>query len=176
MIAFLFVSRRDFLRMAIFTIGGLAVCIIICAIFPTAIDFRPVEFARDNPLIWLVQFIYAVDKPWNVFPSMHCFGAIGITVAIWKAECLRRFSWMRAASVCLCVLICLSTVMIKQHSIIDMFGAIALSVLLYPLAYCIRWKFLEGNDVAELVRAKYRPALERKRTRIQKKKLPQTHG
>ena len=72
MIFFLFVSREDFLRMAIYTMGGLLICLMTCLIYPTAIDFRPTAFDRSNPLIWLVKFMYASDEPWNVCPSMHC--------------------------------------------------------------------------------------------------------
>ena len=152
MVAFLFVSRKDFLRMAICTIGGMAACILICVVFPTAITFRPTTFDRSNPLIRLVEFTYSMDQPWNVFPSMHCFGAIGITIAIWKSELIGKFAWAKISSGILCVLICLATLFVKQHSILDLFGAIILAAAFYPIAYCVRWKFLVGNDVAELLR------------------------
>ena len=160
MVAFLFVSRKDFLRMAVCTIGGMAVCITICIAFPTAIAFRPTSFDRSNPLIWLVEFTYAVDQPWNVFPSMHCFGAIGITIAVWKSEILCKLKWMRPASGILCILICMATVFVKQHSVLDFFGAVVLALLFYPLAYCVRWKFLQGNDVADLAADFYRKSLK----------------
>ncbi len=156
MVAFLFVSRKDFLRMAICTIGGMAVCIAICVIFPTAIPFRPTSFDRSNPLIWLVEFTYSMDQPWNVFPSMHCFGAIGITIAVWKSERIGKSAGAKISSGILCILICLSTMFIKQHSILDLFSAIALAVVLYPIAYCVRWNFLEGNDAADCLRASCR--------------------
>ena len=137
MIAFLFVSRKDFLRMAICTIGGMAICIAICVVFPTAITFRPTSFDRSNPLIWLVEFTYSMDQPWNVFPSMHCFGAIGITIAVWKSERIGKSAWAKISSGILCVLICLSTMFIKQHSAVDFFVALPVCVLAEYIAY---WK------------------------------------
>lgn len=162
MIAFCLVSRKDFLRMAIFTIGGMAFCMFFCAVFPTAIDFRPTSFDRSNPAIWLVEFTYAADHPWNVFPSMHCFGAIGITIAVWKSPLLCRWRWSRPLSAILCVLICASTMLIKQHSILDLFGAIVLSAILYPIAYCVNWKFFRGKDAAEPLRALFTAKKDRK--------------
>lgn len=153
MIAFLLVSREDFLRMAMFTMGGLLICMIICIVYPTAIDFRPAEFSRSNPLIWLVQFIYAADLPQNVCPSMHCYGAIGITIAICRARSLNRRWYVPAASVALCILICLSTMFIKQHSFVDFVAAVILAAVLYPLAYCVRWKWLSGPDAAPYLRS-----------------------
>lgn len=172
-VAFLFVSRKDFLRMAICTIGGMAICIAVCVVFPTAIAFRPTDFDRSNPLIWLVEFTYSMDQPWNVFPSMHCFGAIGITIAVWKSEVIGKFAWAKVSSGILCVLICLSTLFIKQHSVLDLFSAIVLAAVLYPIAYCVRWKFLEGSDVAELLRESCRNSCKKtKHTKRTKRSDP----
>lgn len=153
MIAFVFVSREDFLRMAMFTMGGLLICLITCIVYPTAIDFRPTEFSRSNPLIWLVQLIYAADLPQNVFPSMHCYGAIGITIAICRARSLNRRWYVNVGAVVLCILICLSTMLIKQHSFVDFAAAVILAAVLYPLAYCVHWKCLNGPDAAPYLRS-----------------------
>ncbi len=158
MVCFFFVTREDFLRMCLFTMGGLAICLTICIVYPTAVAFRPTAFERDNLLIRLTQLIYAVDQPWNVCPSMHCYGAIGMTLAICKSKLLNRRRVVPICSVILCILICLSTMFIKQHSAVDVAAAVALAVVLYPLAYCVDWKFLHGRDAAEDVRRKLRPA------------------
>lgn len=158
MIFFLFVSREDFLRMAIYTMGGLLICLMTCLIYPTAIDFRPTAFDRSNPLIWLVKFIYASDEPWNVCPSMHCYGAIGITVAICKSRALNRRWYVPAGSILLCLLICLSTMLIKQHSFVDFLAAAALAFVLYPVGYCVHWKCLQGPDAALYLRTCLRAA------------------
>ena len=156
MVFFVFLPRKDFLRMSLFTMAGLAVCLLICLVYPTAIAFRPTSFARDNLLIRLTKLIYAADNPWNIFPSMHCYGAIGMTVAICKSKRLNRRRVIPVCSVVLCVLICLSTVFIKQHSVLDVAAAIALAIVMYPLAYCVQWRFLNGNDFAVFIRQKLR--------------------
>lgn len=156
MIFFLFVSRQDFLRMCLFTMGGLAICLTCCLVYPTAVAFRPTSFVRDNLLVRLTQLIYAADQPWNVCPSMHCYGAIGITLAICKSQLLNRRRMVSIGSVILCILICLSTVFIKQHSAVDVIAAVALAAAMYPLAYCVDWKFLHGRDAAAEVRQKLR--------------------
>lgn len=160
------VSREDFLRLSILTIGGMMICLVTCLVFPTAIAFRPdpVSFTRSNPLIWLVKFIYASDQPWNVFPSMHCYGAITITVAILENKAFRKKWWVVVGSLTVGILICLSTMFIKQHSALDFVSALALAAVIYPFAYRVNWKFLKGPDAAPEIRQTLRRLAEKRRT------------
>lgn len=142
---FMFNSKKDYLRLVLFTFVGLLMCVLICLLFPTAINFRPESFERDNIFIRLVLFIYSIDTPTNVCPSMHCFAAIGINIAVFKSEFFKKRYFLKALSAVIMLLICLSTVFIKQHSILDFFAAIGLSVIMYVFAYKIKWKFIYGK-------------------------------
>ena len=137
-IFFLFKSREEFVRMCIFLYTGMTVCLIIYTVFPNCQNLR-VDYStlgRDNLLIDIVKMIQGVDTADNVLPSIHCLNSIGMHIAIAKSKKITRYRktivW---SSFVLTVLIILSTVMLKQHSILDVLAAFALAVPLYFLAY-----------------------------------------
>lgn len=134
----LIVSRKEFVRMCIFLYTGMTVCLIIYTVFPNCQNLR-VDYntlGRDNVLVDLVKMIQGVDTADNVLPSIHCLNSIGMHIAIAKSKKITKYRktivW---SSFVLMVLIIMSTVMLKQHSILDVFAAIALSGPLYFLAY-----------------------------------------
>lgn len=139
MVYFMFTSRRDFVRTGMFLLVGMTICLIIYTVFPNGIDMKPTEFARDNFMVDIVKYIYSVDTPTNVLPSIHCLNSIGIHIGIMKSRKLSKNKVACTASAILAGSICLSTVFIKQHSILDMFAAIALSIPLYYMAYVFDW-------------------------------------
>ena len=144
---FLVCSKPDYFRLCAFLFGGMTVCLAIYTVFPNGQILRPLVFPRDNLLTDAVRTIYLADPPINVCPSIHCFNSIGVNIAIRRSELGRRHKAVRWGSEVLMVLICMSTVFIKQHSIADVFAAILLAVPFYFAVY-------RG---AELARA-FRPA------------------
>ena len=58
-------------------------------------------------------------------------------IAIHRSEKLRPIKWLQISVFVLTVLICMSTVFLKQHSILDVFGGIILSVIMYTLVYLL---------------------------------------
>lgn len=139
MVYFCLKSRRDFVRTSLFLCLGMTICLIIYTIFPSIINLRPTSFPRQNIFSYLVNFIYSVDTPTNVCPSIHCLNSIGIHIGIMKSEVLKNNKKVRVGSGILMVSICLSTVFIKQHSIIDFFAAVILSAFMYYIAYVLDW-------------------------------------
>lgn len=139
MIYFAIKSRRDFVRTGFFLCVGMTICLIIYTIAPNGINLRPTVFPRDNFLTDLVKFIYSVDTATNVCPSIHCLNSIGIHIGIVKSEKLGNNKKVKLVSFILMVAICMSTVFIKQHSIIDFFAAITLSIPLYYATYVVKW-------------------------------------
>lgn len=148
LVYFLIVSREDFLRTGLFLAFGMTVSVLIFFLLPNGIDFRPETLPRDNALTRLTLLIYSMDEPHNVFPSNHCFVAIGITVGILRCRRLAGKRLLKSAAVLLCALICLSTVFIKQHSVLDFFGALVLCIPAYVLGFVIKWPFIERRKPA----------------------------
>ena len=132
---FLFQSRTEFLKLCTFLFTGMTICLLIYTILPNGQFLRPLVFKRHNIFTDLVRTIYLLDPSFNVCPSIHCLNSIGVHIAIRRSQLGQRSRAIRYGSGVLMVLICLSTVFIKQHSIIDVVAAIILSIPLYLLAY-----------------------------------------
>ncbi|HQQ89122.1 MAG TPA: phosphatase PAP2 family protein [Oscillospiraceae bacterium] len=128
----LFKDGAGFKKFMIFLFGGMFASLLICLLFPNGQNLRPTVFPRENFFTEMVRMIYSVDTCTNIFPSMHVVGAIAALGAVFHNRVLRRY-WLPA--VILCILICASTVFLKQHSILDVFGGIALAVPLWLLVY-----------------------------------------
>lgn len=135
---FFFLNKKEYYKLCSFLFIGMSICLLICTLFPNGQDLRPTSFSRDNALVDIVKTFYTTDTSTNVFPSIHCFNSIVIAIAVFKSNTLRKFKYYKPLLIGCCLLslsIMLSTVFIKQHSILDMFGAIILSACMYPFIY-----------------------------------------
>lgn len=107
--------------------------------FPNGLyEFRPAELRDDNIINRLVAWLYKTDTSTNVFPSIHVYNSIGVHVAINKSDKIKS-RFIKNASFVLCVLICLSTIFLKQHSIIDVIGGCVMGRIVYILIYKTRF-------------------------------------
>lgn len=123
-------SREDYMKCCKVIFGGMTFCLLIYWLFPTALMLRePVE--NRNVCAWLVNFLRGVDTPTNVCPSIHVSSTVGILLVLFRSEQLKRFRILKAGALCLGILICLSTMILDQHSVIDVICGIALSATLY---------------------------------------------
>jgi len=131
---FFFVSPKEFVNMAFYLTLGMTTFLIISALWHNGLptNYRPDldALGRDNFCIHLVRSLYAADTSTNVFPSIHVFNSIGATIAWVKTKKVGLF--VKISAIILCILICLATVFLKQHSIIDVIGAITLAIILLP--------------------------------------------
>lgn len=130
-----FADKHVFLQTSAFLIAGMTLFLIICTIFPNGQNLRPETFARDNIFVDMVRCVYATDTPTNVLPSIHVFNSLGIAIGFAHAKTLRNRPAVRYSVYCLAVLIILSTVFLKQHSVIDMIAAFVMAGVLYQLIY-----------------------------------------
>lgn len=137
---FFFTSKEDFYRLCSFLFIGMTICLTIYTLWPNGQNLRPdiTTLGRDTILTRLVAYIYSMDTSTNVFPSIHVFNSIGVYIAIYKNETLRQNKWILWGTLFLTVLICLSTMFLKQHSALDSIGAIILCVVMHYFVYGIR--------------------------------------
>jgi len=101
--------------------------------FPNRQDLRPEVFPRENFLTQAVGFLYRFDTNTNVCPSLHVAYSLGIASA-WLKEKAAYPAW-KAFVVVAVVLICLSTMFIKQHSAVDFFAALPVCALAEWIAF-----------------------------------------
>lgn len=120
-----FTDPRAFRRQCFSFFGGAAFCTLILLVFPTAIDFRPeIAGGGNNFFEWICSLLFRVDRPVSIFPSLHCYEAVCAHMTTFSTPKLRRKTGWRIASAVLCVLICLATVFIKQHSVLDLISGV----------------------------------------------------
>lgn len=139
-------NKKDFLKATLMIDGCMFVSMVTNTLFPSGIPdtLRP-DFAtlgRDNILIDMVRYIYSIDSPPRVvMPSMHASVAACLFLIVLKADCFKGKKWIKIASFTLSLLICLSIVLIKQHSVLDGIAGITLTAIMYFITY--HWVFKE---------------------------------
>ena len=116
-------------------------------VYPTIQIGRP-NIMGDNIFCNMMQFMYAVDTPTGVCPSLHVAYSVGI-ISVWlkrknTSVLLKWFIFLFS------VMVCCSVVFVKQHSIIDVFAGIAISIIAEWVVYR-EWH----KSMTKLVIAKY---------------------
>lgn len=142
MLYFFFTSKQDYYRVCTFLFTGMTISLLICTFFPNGTDLRPVVDPEKNFCSWLVSMLHKADTSTNVFPSIHAYNSLGIHFAIMNSRALKDKKLVRWGSFGLMIAICLSTMFLKQHSVVDVVGALILAYVMYPLVYGF-------NDAAE---------------------------
>lgn len=124
---------KRLMKFLFITFGGSTV---FFALYPTCQNLRPEVFPRDNVLTQIMGFLYTIDTSTNVCPSLHVCGSIGAGLGIADT---RRFSsrgW-KAAIWIITALICVSTVFVKQHSVLDLFWGVVVSAAAWGIVYLL---------------------------------------
>lgn len=89
---------------------------------------------------WLTRFIYRVDQPNNLCPSLHVICSYYCWRAIWDTEGIPL--WYRRFNFVFLLLVCASILFVKQHVIVDIPAAVAASEIPLQLARRFRWERL----------------------------------
>jgi len=137
---FFFTDKSGFCRLSAFLITGMTIFLIVCTVYPNAQALRPTEFTRDNIFVDLVKYLYSIDTSTNVLPSIHVFNSIGAAIAIMHSDALKKHRGIQNGAYILTILIILSTVFLKQHSVIDVFAAFVMAGVMYPMIYSRQMK------------------------------------
>ncbi|MGN1160342.1 MAG: phosphatase PAP2 family protein [Lachnospiraceae bacterium] len=132
---FIFLDKENYWPLFWFLVSGMTLFIIVSAVYPNGQELRPDVFPRDNIFTRVIGGLYGTDTATNILPSIHVYNSLGIQIAVMKSERLKKHRWIQIASGVLCVLIILSTMFIKQHSVVDVISAFALAVVAYLIIY-----------------------------------------
>lgn len=132
---FFFTSRQEYYRLCIFLFTGMTASLLICTFFPNGTDLRVTVDPQQNFCSFLVSLVHSADTSTNVFPSIHAYNSLGVHAAVMNSAALQSRRGVRRGSFLLMVAICLSTVFLKQHSAIDVMGAIVLAYMVYSFVY-----------------------------------------
>ena len=146
----LFTSKKEFYYASAYLFIGMSVCLLICTLWPNGQDLRVESFANDNFCTKIMKFIYTADTNTNVFPSIHVFNSVGAFVIICKSELLKKKTWLKICLGILSVSIILSTMFLKQHSVVDVIGGVCLGIAMYVLVYVVNWSKVFAKNVKEI--------------------------
>lgn len=142
-VAYLFFTHKDeFYRCVAALFIGMTICLIIFTIYPTSFDYRPDMLTGNSLTQYLLDFIYSADKSQNVCPSIHVYNSIACAVALIKCVDFKNSRFMQAFAIISATVITLSTMFIKQHSLIDAIAAVILFIVMYVFVYKVDYSKL----------------------------------
>ncbi|MEK4663413.1 phosphatase PAP2 family protein [Priestia sp. FSL H7-0729] len=128
LIALAFKDKRTYFQTLIALCSGLVISYIFFALFQTAIE-RPDIRGEKGILFTMVDYIYRNDQPYNCFPSIHVLTSY---LLLRGTRVFGRVIW--AMTSILSILIMMSTILVKQHVIVDIAGGILVGELCFRLA------------------------------------------
>lgn len=134
-VLFFFQDKKEYLQYMGFLYIGMTVFILVSFLFPNGLNLRPEAMPRDNIFTRQIALLYSTDTPTNVLPSIHVYNSIAAGVAAVRSKRVLVKRYQKVFCVLFSLVIILSTVFIKQHSVIDVMAAVLLSVLAYLFIY-----------------------------------------
>ena len=106
------------------------VCLVFFLCYPTTLVRPTVE--GEGIFYEAIRFLYKIDAPTNLFPSIHClvswFCFIGIISDI------KIPKWYKVMSFLIAVAVFVSTLTTRQHVIVDVVGGVVLAQICYLIA------------------------------------------
>lgn len=134
---FIFVNKnkREYYQLSFNLMMGMTIFLIVSYIYPNIQHLRPFTFEHQNIFTRAVGMLYKIDTPTNILPSIHVFNSLAIHLAISQCEALKKHRGIKIGSAVLTVLIILSTMFLKQHSVIDVCSGITLALFGHLLFY-----------------------------------------
>lgn len=110
-------------------VAAKVICLLFFLFFPTTLA-RP-EVTGSGFCNDLVRFIYRMDAPVNLFPSIHCLESWCCIHAAFAMK--KPPKWYRYATTVMALGVFASTLFVKQHVLVDVFGGI----IVYEIGYYI---------------------------------------
>lgn len=142
--AFIWFKHRgwqDFSKLCLMIGTGLTACLIIYYFFPTGLNLRLAQNPHNTGFLYnSVVMLRAIDTPTNVCPSIHVMNTVMIFQAICSLENLRHRKLVIGIHFVIMVLICLSTVFLDQHSVVDVVCGFMMSFVIHGMVYKVEWK------------------------------------
>ena len=127
-INYLLVSlREEEIKYRFFTADLYAriICFLFFVFYPTT-NVRP-ELVGNGIFVQGMRFLYQIDEPVNLFPSIHCMASWFCCIGIRGDK--KVPVWYKIVSVMIAVLVFVSTLVTKQHVIVDVIGGVAVAEL-----------------------------------------------
>jgi len=118
----------DYRRIAVAYLIMILLHFVFYILLPFKMDRPPIP--EDGIIIFLLNLMYTIVSPYNLFPSMHVSLATFSTLIYIKYK--KKYSFLMVLWL---ILIILSVLLIKQHQFIDVIGGLILSSLVFLLVF-----------------------------------------
>lgn len=126
-------------KVSLAIIIGSIIGFIIFLVFPTGI--LRTNFEINNMFDWILSQIYFVDNPINACPSFHCFcSTITIIILKYSKDIDNKY---RIINTIFSILVYASTLLTKQHYLID----VPTGILLAYICYLISDKLIKNKKL-----------------------------
>lgn len=130
-------DKKEFNLMAWHLALGMTLFLLVSWLYPNKLELRPDAFPRENIFTDVVKVLYAHDTDTNVLPSIHVYNSLSVTIGMLRCKVSKDRMWLKIIYITLTTLIIMSTVFLKQHSVIDVFSAIIIGAVFYTAVYVI---------------------------------------
>lgn len=142
----LFFSIETFKKYMWYIIITYSFTILIYIVYPTAQELRPTNFERNNIFTHILTKLYNFDTNTNVCPSLHVIGSLAVFFSAWHDKRLSG-ALSRLIFFIITVLISVSTVFLKQHSVIDIITAVLLCLICYPFVFSEKFAVVNKRNM-----------------------------
>jgi membrane-associated phospholipid phosphatase len=106
---------------------------IIFTVYPNGQTLRP-AYTGEGFIGALIHHLYYADTPTNSLPSLHVIYSVGVHISLIKAR-VKISEPVKGLSFIMMALIIMSTVFVKQHSVLDAVAGLFVSAVIYLLVY-----------------------------------------
>lgn len=138
----MFTDPDTFRRYLLYIATAFCTYVLISFIIPNGQNLRVDidALGRKNFALEMLRGIYTVDPNTNVCPSPHVVGSIGVAFATFSTPRVKNIG-VKVYTVIMAILISISTVFVKQHSLLDILVAIPYSIIFYYICFkLVRFK------------------------------------
>jgi membrane-associated phospholipid phosphatase len=125
---------KGFKRYMLFCAAAYTLSAAFFLLFPNGQDLRPACFEVKTLFTSIIGGLYRADTNTNVLPSMHVVLCVGVVLSVYGTGTIGS-KLIKAAILVLNILIILSTMLIKQHSVLDIIVGIPWGAAVYGLVY-----------------------------------------
>ncbi len=123
---------KEYIRTCSTMYFGMTLCLIFYCIVPNGLNLRPASVEGTDVFANIVRWLYSFDSPMNVCPSLHVYVSVCMDLGWQNSSILKdpKYRWVKIMLRLLDISICIATMMLKQHSIIDVISGIVLAIIM----------------------------------------------
>lgn len=129
-----FFDQPTFQKLMKFIILTYSMALAVFFLYPNCQTLRPLHFPRDNAFTRFIAAFYRFDTSTNVCPSLHVVGSLAVWTAARETRLYARRGWRLFFNL-VTPLICISTVFLRQHSVLDLLAGVAVCLIAYIPVY-----------------------------------------